>query len=335
MAPALWLIISCLLFEAMSNLCQGAELCNPRQTSSHRRIGDAFVDDVTNFFNFGLAAMLLHEHGPIELAKGLKTEAQTWECSLCSTGGQLELPKCLHCLMMLDFQPDNAPTLRPARDMGTDLIRMTTGASLASTEIAHRDCSKAHRTLGLHPAPTGCGLTQANQLRLKSDRFAAGLARAPLTKWEARTACWMMWLPSMTCCLLCGCMTKTQLHHIQKKMTSISLSKRGHSSKTSRAVVFGPRRFLGIGDRHLHCKQGIGGTLQLLKHIRSDSKLGTFLKIALDWTQLHAGVSFPILGNTRLSLPHLEQGWFPTIRTFLGSINTNMQIPNRVLPSLL
>jgi hypothetical protein len=145
----------------------------------------------------------------------------------------------------------------------------------------------------------------------------------------------MMWLPSMTYCLPCSYMTETQLHHIQKKMTSISLSKRGHSSKTSRAVVFCPRRFLGIGNHHLCNEQGIGGTLQFFKHIRSDSKLGTFLKIALDWTQLHAGVSFPILENTRLSLPHLEQGWFPATRTFLGSINANIQIPDRVLPGLL
>jgi hypothetical protein len=142
MSPALWLIICCLLFEAMSNLCQGAEFCNPCQISSHRRIGDGFVDDVTSFFNFGLAAMLLHEHGPIELAKGLKTEAQTWERLLCSTGSQLELPKCLCYLMMFDFQPDGTPTLRPATDMGTNLIRMTTGASLTSTEIEHRDCSE-------------------------------------------------------------------------------------------------------------------------------------------------------------------------------------------------
>jgi hypothetical protein len=219
--------------------------------------------------------------------------------------------------------------------MGTDLIRITTGASLTSTEIEHSDCSKAHRTLDLHPAPTGCQLTQATELGLKSDRFAAGWAKAPLTKCKARTACWMMWLPSMTYCLPCSHMTKTQLHHIQKKMTSVSLSKRGCRSKISRAVIFGPRRFLGIGDRHLCYEQGIGGTLQLLKHIRSDSKLGTFLKISLDWTQLHAGVSFPILQKIRLSLLPLEQGWFPATRTFLGSINANMQIPNRVLPSLL
>jgi hypothetical protein len=143
------------------------------------------------------------------------------------------------------------------------------------------------------------------------------MAKAPLSRYEPHTAYWMMWLPSMAYCLPCSYMTKKQLHHIQKKMTSTSLSKRGYSSKTPRAVVFGPRRFLGIGDRHLYHKQGIGGTLQLLKHIRSDSKLGTFLQIGLDWTQLHAGVSFPILAKTRLSLPHLETAGFQPLERSL------------------
>jgi hypothetical protein len=112
-------------------------------------------------------------------------------------------------------------------------------------------------------------------------------------------------LRNMVHCLLCSFMTKPQLHHIQKKMILIRLSKRGCSSKTARAVVFGPRRFLGTGDRHLYYEQGIGATLQLLKHIRANSKLGDFLKIGLNWTQLHAGVSFPILENTRRALAGL------------------------------
>jgi hypothetical protein len=62
MAPVLWLVICCLLFDAMSKLCTGAEFCNPRRTASHQRTGDGFVDDVTNFFNFGMAAMLLHDY---------------------------------------------------------------------------------------------------------------------------------------------------------------------------------------------------------------------------------------------------------------------------------
>jgi hypothetical protein len=169
--------------------------------------------------------------------------------------------------MIFDSKPDGTPVLRQATDMGTDLIRMTAGASETSTEIKHRDCNKAHRTLGLHPAPTGCQLHQAQELRIKSDRFAASLAKAPVSQCESRTAHWMLWLPSMTHCLPCGCMTKKQLNRVQMKMTSTSLSKQGHSSKTPRAVVFGPRRLLGIGDCHLCCEQGIGGTLQPLKHV--------------------------------------------------------------------
>jgi hypothetical protein len=85
-------------------------------------------------------------------------------------------------------------------------------------------------------------------------------------------------------------MTKPQLHHVQKEMISISLSKWGHSSKTARAVVFGPRQFLGTGDRHFCYEQGIDATLQLLKHIRANSKLGDFLKIGLDCNLKRRGV---------------------------------------------
>jgi hypothetical protein len=168
MAPALWLIICCLLFEAMTT----------RQTASHKRIGDGFVDDVTNFRNFGLAAMLLHDYGPVELASALQREAQTWQRLLYSTDGQLELSKCLYYLMICDSKPDGTPILCKAADMGTDLISMTTVNSTTTTEIEHRDCSKAHQTLG----PTGCQLTQAQELRTKSDRFAAGMAKAPLSQ---------------------------------------------------------------------------------------------------------------------------------------------------------
>ena len=127
MAPALWLIIYCLLFDTMSKHCRGAEFRNPRQTASHQRIGDGFVDDVTNFFNFGLAAMPLDNFGPVELAKGLQHKVQTWERLLYSTGGQLKLPKCLY--QIFDSKPDGRLILCKVNNMGMDRIRMTTGTS--------------------------------------------------------------------------------------------------------------------------------------------------------------------------------------------------------------
>ena len=89
---------------------------------------------------------------------------------------------------------------------------------------------------------------------------------------------------------------------------------------------------MGIGLRHLYYEQGIGQILQLLKHIRAGSKLGTFLLIGLDWIQLHAGVSYAILVKPTPKLAHLEPGWFSSLRQFLGSIDASIYIPTSVLP---
>jgi len=50
--PALWVLLSCLMFAAMDIKCRGAEFCNPTQTVSHSRTGNSFVDDVANVVNF-------------------------------------------------------------------------------------------------------------------------------------------------------------------------------------------------------------------------------------------------------------------------------------------
>jgi hypothetical protein len=90
--------------------------------------------------------------------------------------------------MIFDFQPDGTPTLRKASEMGNNLISLTTGRSTTTTTIEHRECSQAHKTLGLHPTPNSDQDAQAKELKLKSDRFAAGMSKAPLSRYKARTA---------------------------------------------------------------------------------------------------------------------------------------------------
>jgi hypothetical protein len=72
--------------------------------------------------------------------------------------------------------------------------------------------------------------------------------------------------------------------------------------------------------------QATGGTLQLLKHVRSGNQLGAFLQIALDWTKLHAGASFRIVDQMTRSLP--------ATRSFLRSVNASMHVPAAALPRL-
>ena len=62
-------------------------------------------------------------------------------------------------------------------------------------------------------------------------------------------------------------------------MNSI-LPEMGYSSKTCWHVVFGPRKYLGVGTRDLVTEQGVQQTMILLKHIQYDQDLS---KLNLNW----------------------------------------------------
>jgi hypothetical protein len=335
LASALWMIISCILFSAMDKICHGASFCDPTNKIIHQRTSDGFVDDVTHWFNLGLRYSLLHNVSFNDIASGLEREGQSWERLLWTTGGKLELTKCLYYILIYKFEPDGTPRMESVTNMGDDLVALTSGQEPIPSRIDHRECSKAHRTLGMWPTPDGSTDTQFAESIAKSKRFAKGVAKAPMTRYEANTAYWTMWLPSITFGLGSTFLTADQLDRIQRPMMNAILPKMGYSSKTSRDVVFGPKKYLGIGCRDLAPERGIQQTLILLKHIRADQELSTLLQIGLEWFQIHAGVGRPILECPDLEIPYLEVGWFRALRYFLCSINASIHLEMVRVPQQL
>jgi hypothetical protein len=91
-----------------------------------------------------------------------------------------------------------------------------------------------------------------------------------------------------------------------------------------RKVIFGSQKFQGIGLKHLYDIQGVDGTRLLLQELNLESgTTKTMLKILLDTIQQEAGISRPILEETR-PLQYIEWGWIPSIRDFLHHINTKI-----------
>jgi hypothetical protein len=144
----------------MESLCQGAEFCNPTQTISHHRTGDDFVDDVSNVFNFGLAAMLLAHYSEQMIANGMKTEAHRWERLLWSTGGTLELSKCFFYIISWDFHKNGTSILLSPIEMDAINIRLTSGEDPVPHKIEHKSVFESHHTLGMWPPPSGGRTTQ-------------------------------------------------------------------------------------------------------------------------------------------------------------------------------
>jgi hypothetical protein len=136
--PALWVLISCLMFQCMESLCQGAEFCDPSQQFSHQRMGDGFINDVRNVFNFGIATMLAAHYSEQMIATGMQSEAQTWKRLLWSTGGALELFKCFYYIVSWQFHKNETPILLSPSEMEPINICLTSGDNHNPHPIEHK-----------------------------------------------------------------------------------------------------------------------------------------------------------------------------------------------------
>jgi hypothetical protein len=93
--------------------------------------------------------------------------------------------------------------------------------------------------------------------------------------------------------------TRQELATIQRGPIQVLLSAINRNMPLD--VVFGPARLGDIGLRHLYVEQVYLKTSALLRHKRQNSRLGQMIWLAIQWTQVTAGVGFALLA---------EHGWF-------------------------
>ena len=143
-----------------------------------------------------------------------------------------------------------------------------------------------------------------------------------MTRFEATTAYWTMYIPSITFGIGSTLMKLDQLGKIQKPLMHAIVPNMGYSSKTCRHVVFGPRHYLGIGARDLVTERGVQQTLMFVKHIRSDQDLSKLLRIGLEWFQLQAGISLDQSLNAHRLRSHIwkSDGFGPFENSYVSSM---------------
>jgi hypothetical protein len=112
------------------------------------------------------------------------------------------------------FDPDGTPCMESASNMKDDLVALTSGQEPIPSKIEHRNCFKAHRTLGMWPTPDGSSPVQFEESLSKSKQFSVGINKASMTQHKAVTACWTMCIPSITCGLGSKFMDPDQLDTI-------------------------------------------------------------------------------------------------------------------------
>jgi hypothetical protein len=327
-SPCFWMLTSIILFNIMADITHGITFTDPAEIETIQRTMEAFVDDTDVAVNDTKQPKTL-----LQLTQLLQTDAQHWEKLLFTSGGKLELTKCFFYMLYWKFDEDGMPTLTPKAEIPHKLM-LYQGNETEQTEIEQKDCSEAHKTLGVMKAPNRSQVGQIQKLKAKCDEHATAILSNSVTNSDALLAYRVYHMTSVGYSLGTTYITQKQFATIQGKAVSAFLATSGYNRHFPRALVFAPRTQGGLEFVHLFLQEGKQSIQLLLRHLLHNTELGKQIRIDLAWIQLEAGISHHILENTQLELDYIQDGWIIGIRRFLKTVAAEVHLPQETRPRI-
>jgi len=321
-SPAIWCIMSSVLFDCHETKAHGAIFQSPDKTETIKVFMIGYVDDCTGQVNEFLSDQQPH---PNILIDRMQHDAQLWSDLLWASGGALELPKCTYHVVNWQFTAAGAPILQ-AGAVGQSMY-LKSGDRNTTQVIPFRSAYSHHKTLGHYKEPAGNQSKQYQVLIAKSDKAATFLLSSFLDRKEAWTYYFAIYLPSIGYALPNCHFDLSQLENIQRKAMNIIFAKCGYNRNTKRAILYGPAKLGGASFRHLFTEQGVGQVLSFLRHWRNPtSQPGKLLRIAVAWAQYAIGTGISFLRDVSTALPHMEVRWLRSLRTFLRMTQSRLEV---------
>jgi hypothetical protein len=129
--------------------------------------------------------------------------------------------------------------------------------------------------------------------------------RAQLTHYQVYLVYNIVYLPSLKYGLPSTSQSFQQIDDIHRYAIDKSLSRMGYNQSTPRALVYGPTEFGGFGVRYLYTEMLGMKLYTVVSHLWADTQLGKSFRINLNYLQLTAVITEPIL-ESRVAIPHQQ-----------------------------
>lgn len=279
---------------------------------------DAFIDDSAQILALEKDVSL------DELHQAMQDNSDLWNGLITATVGALNPTKGCCSIFCWSFEDEGTPYLLEPGEMDFDPLTMKiTNGKLV--EIRQTKQTDAVRLLGVRIAMDGNSMAEEKAFKTKCDAYLKVLGCNSFTPEDAHTVYYTSFAPSIRYPLPATFMNMQRLKEMQRQITNAFLSAMGYNCHPPRAVVFGTTNFAGYGLFNLPVEQGIEGTVQLIKHIRSGTELGGMYEVMIKDYQLSAGTGQHVLQDTR-HLPHAEAFWLNAMRAFLHEISAKIEL---------
>jgi hypothetical protein len=273
-SPAVWVHISSTLMDIHKEKAFGFEAHSVKKNYTIKIFNQGFVDDTSLPVNGGANITALRNR--------LNHDAQRWSNLLYSTGGLLELSKCLYYLTTYKFDTTGHTIAYTPDHQAITLHNLSTDTHHI---IDHRDVNESHKTLGCQKTLNGDINAQLTDLKTKSLKWKLTFQKSNFNRQEAWLALEMYYMPQMLYSLVATNISEQQCESLQSQVLTEALPKLGWVRTTSRDLIFGPKYYGGVGVRNLYTETYILKIESILIHINSSSSIGDLLKLNLEYIQ--------------------------------------------------
>jgi hypothetical protein len=236
--PAGCSTITSSLIECMDKLCHGITFSDPLQSIHYVSTVSMFIGNASNAKNSFLPWLPQPPNNSLVVTM-LQHDAQRWERLLWSSGGLLNLQKCLFYIMSWDFDDKGRPSLKK-QSAHPHPLQLTSGDSPELQSVTQYDSAEAHRYLGDWISCSLQMLTALSVLQANASNYARRVLTSPLSKRDAWIAYYAIFIPSITYTFLVTHHSDKRLCKLQSASTRSTRSKIGYNRNTPYAVVFGP-----------------------------------------------------------------------------------------------
>jgi hypothetical protein len=316
-APARWGFTCDPLLELYKELASDATIQSPiSNTKTNNKIA-GFVDDTTTL-------TIQHYTIMIYIILILQKDAQLWERLLYTSGGKLEIPKCIFALFDWSFDKWGRPTLSSS---SSNHLHLQCSETKKHAIIPQMSTKEAYKYVGIQLALDGNMEAQILDLQKKCNDMSTILSQTYFSAREADLGFTTVFTPSVKYALPVSSISPVKLLKIQQAPVTAVLPRLGYNKHMPRAVVFATKSRGGIGLLNLPTEQGASQLQLLLTHIRAKSNLHDTIIILIETYQLITGTSkSPFVDTSPRS--YVSSPWIQSVQSFLSSINGTIYIPS-------
>jgi len=189
------------------------------------------------------------------------------------------------------------------------------------------------RYLGVYITGDRTTKPMENILWEKAIRYTSAFQKTPMTHREAGVLYRSCFLPALTYPLPATWLPDRFFAKLHRLSTSTILNKMGFHKNLPHCMVFAPRTRGGVGLQNLQHEMENQQIMILLRHLRAQTQLGTDLTILIRTYQLWAGLSDPILVDTR-PCSWVPDCWLSRIRRTLYEHRIQIKDEGWTIPAI-